>query len=95
MDKKCFQLLLVNCKIVHYYKIALRLRNQHVFFQVASLRLVNLGDGTADAKTLNWREKQALNDRTFTLWKTSSSASFAALISPPILLLAFLVNLIH
>jgi len=62
--------------------------------QLAKLRTVKLGDGTGTAVTYNWRNKQALNDRTFKHFKlkTKKSASAATLASPLLILVAVIVN---
>jgi len=60
--------------------------------QLAELRTVKLGDGTGSAKAYNFRDKQALNGRSFTHLK----ASAAHLISSPLLiLLAAMIITLH
>lgn len=63
--------------------------------QLAKLRTVKLGDGTKDAVTFNWRNKQALNDRTFTHLKMKTSSSVATVTSPLLILLAVIINAFH
>ncbi|XP_063674065.1 carbonic anhydrase 2-like [Bolinopsis microptera] len=63
--------------------------------QLAKLRVVKLGDGTGDAKTFNWRNKQDLNERTFKHYKMKTSASAATVISPLLALLALIVNVFY
>lgn len=63
--------------------------------QLAELRTVKLGDGSAPAKTYNFREKQALNGRTFKRIKVKSSASAAAFSAPLLLLLAVFSMTLH
>jgi len=63
--------------------------------QLAKLRAVKLGDGSGDAKTFNWRNKQDLNDRTFKHYKMKTSASAATVISPLLALMAVMVNVFY
>jgi len=63
--------------------------------QLAKLRTVKLGDGSEDAMTFNWRNKQALEGRTFKLLKMKTSASAATVASPLLVVLAVIINAFH
>ena len=63
--------------------------------QLAKLRTLKLGVGTGAAKTYNWRNKQALNGRSFTCLEQKTSASAAILASPLLVLVAVIFNAIH
>lgn len=57
--------------------------------QLEALRTIALGNGTAEAKTFNWRDTQDTNDRTFICYELDSGA-IAALTSPLLLLVTLL-----